>query len=294
MHFETFRRDAAAARTGSACRREEARKRTLVSWRSKSGPSTSLTLPPAAETLKSDPSRPGRRDRSPRAPAAAARIRCIAQHLREPPASATFFSLPSAKNAIDRLSGDQNGPDALSVPGSGRAASDVSSRIHKPREPLESTATNASALPSGEITNASVWSGRRVSGGAVTMKRIEVRSTSCRDIRPSVQPAASSAIASSPAAASQISRGRRADAAGVAVGSRSGAPAMTSSSSMRASPASRNRKVGSLRRQRRMSATRRRGVAAGNAVQSGSVFRIAASVSETDSPSNVCRPVSIS
>jgi hypothetical protein len=39
-----------------------------------------------------------------------------------PPAISTFFSLPPAKNPMNRLSGDQNGKDPPSVPGIGLAA----------------------------------------------------------------------------------------------------------------------------------------------------------------------------
>src|ERR1043165_6085137 len=38
-----------------------------------------------------------------------------------PPVRSTFFSLSSAKNAMKRLSGDQNGNVAVSVPAIGRA-----------------------------------------------------------------------------------------------------------------------------------------------------------------------------
>jgi hypothetical protein len=38
-----------------------------------------------------------------------------------PPETSTFFSFPSAKNARERLSGDQKGKVASSVPGIGRA-----------------------------------------------------------------------------------------------------------------------------------------------------------------------------
>ncbi len=42
-----------------------------------------------------------------------------------PPAMSTFFSFPAAMNATKRLSGDQNGRNAPSVPGSGRASIDI-------------------------------------------------------------------------------------------------------------------------------------------------------------------------
>ena len=42
----------------------------------------------------------------------------------------TRFSFSSAKNPMDRLSGDQNGDVPCSVPGSGRAAEESSDRTH--------------------------------------------------------------------------------------------------------------------------------------------------------------------
>ena len=47
-----------------------------------------------------------------------------------PPAMSTRFSFPPAMNAIDLLSGDQNGKLAPSVPGSERAVSESSGRSH--------------------------------------------------------------------------------------------------------------------------------------------------------------------
>ena len=45
-----------------------------------------------------------------------------------PPRASTRFIWPSAKNPIERLSGDQNGQRARSVPGSGRASAESSVR----------------------------------------------------------------------------------------------------------------------------------------------------------------------
>ena len=62
----------------------------------------------------------------------------------------------------------------------------------------------------------------------------------------------------------------------VATGDSGNGSAIASSSSSRASPMSRSRRLGSFSRQRRSSARTRGGVSAGSAVQSGSVLRIAA------------------
>src|SRR5262245_34762001 len=48
-----------------------------------------------------------------------------------PPFTEMRFSLVSVKNPIDLLSGDQNGPDAPSVPSSATATVDARSRTNK-------------------------------------------------------------------------------------------------------------------------------------------------------------------
>ena len=87
----------------------------------------------------------------------------------------------------------------------------------------------------------------------------------------------------------RLARGRA--ITGVAAG---GAESTTSSISIRASAMSRNRVRVSRSRQRRRTRLTEGGVSGGNALQSGSDFRIAASVSDTVSPSNALRPASIS
>src|SRR5262245_15183212 len=69
-----------------------------------------------------------------------------------PPSISIRLSLPSAKNPSDRLSGDQKGKVAPSVPGSGRAERESRGRSHN-RDWLPSVATNAIVRPSGEIAN---------------------------------------------------------------------------------------------------------------------------------------------
>src|SRR5580704_3097832 len=65
-----------------------------------------------------------------------------------PPSSLIFFNLPSAKNPIERPSGDQNGKEAPSVPSIGSADNLLSSRTQTRASAFESTATNASFVPS--------------------------------------------------------------------------------------------------------------------------------------------------
>ena len=60
------------------------------------------------------------------------------------------FSLPSAKNAREWLSGDQKADIVSSVPATTRGVSASRLRIHNCLLPLTSAATNASCLPSGE------------------------------------------------------------------------------------------------------------------------------------------------
>src|SRR5262249_35235619 len=67
-----------------------------------------------------------------------------------PPATSTFFNLPAEKNAKRRLSGDQKGDAASSVPATDWAVSESKARTH--RNVLPSTvATKARRRPSGEM-----------------------------------------------------------------------------------------------------------------------------------------------
>jgi hypothetical protein len=67
-----------------------------------------------------------------------------------PPLTDTLRSLPLEKNPRLRLSGDQKGKSASSVPSSASVRPVAISRIQS-REPLGSPAMNASFLPSGEM-----------------------------------------------------------------------------------------------------------------------------------------------
>ena len=72
-----------------------------------------------------------------------------------PPAASMVFSLSSAKKASERLSGDQNGPRALSVPESDRASSDSSERTQMRTGSPGRDALNATRRPSGDTTGTS-------------------------------------------------------------------------------------------------------------------------------------------
>src|SRR5712691_9764422 len=85
-----------------------------------------------------------------------------------PLAAFTFFSFPPAKNPIDRLSADQNGNCARSVPGSGRAVTLENGRTQSIGIPplLASNATNVIWRPSGDAANSGTTSAKvRLSGG---------------------------------------------------------------------------------------------------------------------------------
>src|ERR1700737_4139329 len=70
-----------------------------------------------------------------------------------PPPTSTFLSFPSAKNPTYRLSGDQNGWFAPSVPGSALAGSVASGCTHNIAGPGRAEAKTTTCRPSGEMAN---------------------------------------------------------------------------------------------------------------------------------------------
>src|SRR5262245_40628152 len=68
-----------------------------------------------------------------------------------PPSAEILNRRPCVKNARNRLSGDQNGKAAPSVPGSERDVKLSIGRTHNDVFPAASSATKASIVPSGEI-----------------------------------------------------------------------------------------------------------------------------------------------
>jgi hypothetical protein len=146
----------------------------------------------------------------------------------EPPRASMRFSSLFMKKPIERLSDDQNGRRAPSVPGSACAIALSSARTHRAGCPSRS-ATNARLCPSGEIANDHGSDDRGVvisttrSAGAVAGGRSH-QATS----------AATNASASMAVERPSTRARRRLDAAATAVASASGSlPA--SSISMRAS-----------------------------------------------------------
>src|ERR1700739_1831548 len=73
-----------------------------------------------------------------------------------PPETAIFLSLPAAKNPMNRLSGDQNGDEAASVPANASAVSASSERTQSTYLPSTFLATKASLCPSGETASGAV------------------------------------------------------------------------------------------------------------------------------------------
>src|ERR1700730_6103459 len=67
-----------------------------------------------------------------------------------PPLASTVFNLPAPKKPMYRLSGDQKGKVASSVPASGCAEGELRERTHNCAPCSELEATKASLLPSGE------------------------------------------------------------------------------------------------------------------------------------------------
>src|SRR5262252_8543285 len=67
-----------------------------------------------------------------------------------PPEASIFLSFPSAKKPMKRLSGDQNGKEGFSVPGSGCMRSESSDRIQRRFLPEGSRATKTTLVASGE------------------------------------------------------------------------------------------------------------------------------------------------
>src|SRR5215510_6701179 len=66
-----------------------------------------------------------------------------------PPVASIFLSLPPEENTMKRLSGDQKGKVASSVPASGCAVSELSARTHSRVLPSE-VPRRTTRLPSGE------------------------------------------------------------------------------------------------------------------------------------------------
>src|SRR4030095_11139748 len=80
-----------------------------------------------------------------------------------PPLTATFFTRPSAKNPIDRPSGEKNGACAPSVPEMATASSLSTGRRYS-RQPPASQPDHAMPDPSAANASAGATSSKRVAG----------------------------------------------------------------------------------------------------------------------------------
>ncbi len=151
-----------AIASGCSCRSSPARASSVVAGRgSPPDAATRCRPPPNADAktivLSSSHTAPN----ACRASASAAGV---------PPATAIFFSLPSAKNPIDDSSGEKNGAAAPSVPATGSARTSSSARTNS-RQPSAAHATNASRSPLGDHATAGASASSAEPGGSATSKR---------------------------------------------------------------------------------------------------------------------------
>jgi hypothetical protein len=194
-----------------------------------------------------------------------------------PPAIFTRFSLPEAKKATERLSGDQNGKFPFSVPGNGRALNESSGRSHNKGAAAPSDcAPNTTYRPSGEAAVAAKMFTKWVDAGASIGNRVARVSGAGARCQKNVTTASAAMAAPATAHGNQPSRDREG--------------AASTSSSSHTSPMSRSRFFGSFSRHRVNS----RRTFGGAALRSGCFMTTAASVSVRSSPWNSRWPVTIS
>src|SRR5215467_3003834 len=109
----------------------------------------------------------------------------LAKGSSAPPSISIRTSLPSAKKPMERLSHDQKGNLAFSVPTNGRDETESKERSHKSDRPSD-VPTKTIFLPSGEMARES---GRRVGGVAISNR---ISAGGCRtvaDLRDQTSPA---------------------------------------------------------------------------------------------------------
>lgn len=218
-----------------------------------------------------------------------------------PPAAATVLSLPSAKNPMRSLVGDQNGCATPSPPSIRRAIGESSERTHNWFSvDTPAPTTNATMRPFGEIATF-VESGFITSpgGGRTESRTTSVASTGEVGPITPMRCSAKSVAAATMARAATVHARRSRDGRGWATAARASPlapdpPSAIAASAMRASPMSRSRCFTSRSRQRSSSCRNRGGVSAGSLLQSISWRKTAARTSENVSPANARLPVSSS
>src|SRR5262245_22130588 len=143
--------------------------RSAVSCLAVSGWRTCVTAPPSEEIRLSGPVGRGANTMTPRLLHVAPRPSGAEHSTSEvPPATDTFLSLSWEKKPRLRLSGDQNGPSAPSVPSSARADREFNGRTQSRLVLVESRATNASRRPSGETAEFAGSSSKTIFAGGNT------------------------------------------------------------------------------------------------------------------------------
>ena len=152
---------------------------------------------------------------------------------------------------------------------------------------------NATNFPSGEMSGSASVPGKSVKRVNVAFSSglVQPLSATLRGQRPNANPATTAAARATNVNTRQREGWSRSCVAGASGGA---GLLIVSSISMRASPMSRSRRFESFSRHRRSNRSMERGVVAGRVAQSGSRCRISAIVSDTVSPRNTRRPVSIS
>ena len=93
----------------------------------------------------------------------------------DPDMTSIAFRRRSAKNAIVRLSGDQNGFAAPSVPSIRRETADASGRSQRDGDPLVSTARNVKYSPFGESATIPPETAKRQYSGSLIVNSTKVR-----------------------------------------------------------------------------------------------------------------------
>src|SRR5271154_3699754 len=209
-------------------------------------------VPPDAEIRKTGLDTFGVKRIVPSAPQVPPRPIATSQRARGGlPDTSIRLSLPLAKNPNERLSADQNGNVAPSVPSSGFAAAEFSGLTHRSWRPSEVTAEKTSCFPSGDRVGGPGLipvKTNLVFGGDVICETIVGKG--CGLLVKYLVANSAARISATVATAHDSARRQAAVLISTAEGKSCDAPERTSSIEMRASPIACNRWRGSFFRQR--------------------------------------------